>query len=207
MGPNDRRRERLLERKVFKNYGNWNYEECFVIIFFAISLPSGIMLIVLAAEVTWYGAISLNVEYAGTVSWTIIIILFYTFGFVITIVTTCLKVPDKFFRLCSFLAIFHLLLIIFLVVHPFQAFVPGPETKMLEEQFESGSHHSKVLSLILEFSKIMITVSVLAKFIWIPCLIVPVFLCSIFTWKASDQSELYTVILDGKRSSTKIIDV
>ena len=26
MGRNDRRRQRLLERKVFKNYGDWTYE-------------------------------------------------------------------------------------------------------------------------------------------------------------------------------------
>ncbi|EGT50130.1 hypothetical protein CAEBREN_17326 [Caenorhabditis brenneri] len=77
-------------------------------------------------------------------------------------------------------------LTLFIVFYSFQTFVPGPSTEELEEIFK---------------------VSLYATFIWIPAMIISLFSCAIVLWKASDQSELYTVILDGKRSSTKLVDV
>ncbi|CAL2047529.1 unnamed protein product [Caenorhabditis brenneri] len=84
------------------------------------------------------------------------------------------------------LQILYIFLILLLVFHPFQTFVPGPRTEKLEEVFKFTLY---------------------ATYIWIPALILSLFSCAIILWKASDQSELYTVILDGKRSSTKQMDL
>ncbi|EGT50178.1 hypothetical protein CAEBREN_16371 [Caenorhabditis brenneri] len=109
----------------------------------------------------------------------------YIFGLALSVLIVSKKVREKYFKLYSFLAILHIFLILFIVFYSFQTFVPGPRTEKLVEVFKF---------------------SLYATFIWIPALIISLFSCAILLWKASDQSELYTVILDGKRSSTKLMD-
>ncbi|CAL2047525.1 unnamed protein product [Caenorhabditis brenneri] len=180
----DKRRKRLLKRKVFKNHNNWSYEDCFVAVILAKCFIIVFIALSLITDCYRNNGKTIKTKREDAILFWISYIIFYSSGLFLIVIIVFFKVPEKYFRLCSVLSVIQVFLIVFFVFHLFQTFVPGPRTG-LEEIFKFSFY---------------------AAFIWIPALVISLFSCAIILWTASDQSELYTVILDGKRSSTKNMD-
>ncbi|EGT50093.1 hypothetical protein CAEBREN_26076 [Caenorhabditis brenneri] len=110
--------------------------------------------------------------------------MFYPLIIVVVSLIFMYIIPEKCFKLCSFIAILQILLILFIVFHPLHTFVPGPKTDKLVEELKFSFY---------------------AAFIWIPLSTTCLLLYSFVLWITSGI-ETYTVIMDGKKSSTKLVD-
>ncbi|CAL2047524.1 unnamed protein product [Caenorhabditis brenneri] len=160
-----------------------SYDSIFVTILLSIVFTSVVAMIAFLTD-----GCRNNFKFVQKESKNVLDILIFAMYYPLIIVVVSLLlmyiIPEKFFKLCSLMAILQISLILFIVFHPLHTFLPGPKTDKLVAEF---------------------TFSFYAAFIWIPLLIILLLLLSFVVWIASGI-ESYTVIMDEKGSSTKLVD-